>query len=238
MRARLTRDCSASTMDGAVRIAVRRTLITLGLLFVYRLGFMVPIPGLSVEFLSSNRDQGSIFGLMSAFSGGAIGQTTIYALGLLPYIVSSLALAVLARTRSQRAMSRRELEAWKRWMVAPIAVVLGLAVHFGVFVRHPEMIEASLRGSPGLVCVLVVLSLTAASVFVMRLAELISERGVGHGTFVIVTAGILARIPHAFLALPPEEFWPAMLYMIGIWLATTLAVVFIFYGTPRTPSST
>jgi preprotein translocase subunit SecY len=221
-----------------VKPAARRILVTLAVLLVYRIGFMVPIPGLSPEFLSSNRDQGSIFPLTSAFSGGAIGQTTIYALGLLPYIVSWLAFAALARTRSARAMSRRGLEAWRRWMVAPIAAVLGLAVHFGIFVRHPEMIEASLRGSPALLCVLVVLSLTAASVLVMRLAEIISERGVGHGAFMLVAAGILARFPHAFVALPPEELWQTMLYMIGIWFATTLAAVFIFYGTPRTPKST
>jgi preprotein translocase subunit SecY len=73
-----------------------RVLITLGLLIFVRVGFQVPVPGMSTEFLSANRDQGSFFGFLSAFSGGAIGQTPIFALGLLPYLTAVLVLWMLS----------------------------------------------------------------------------------------------------------------------------------------------
>ena len=223
MRARLTAADSPSTIQPAVTVAQRRVLITLAVLVVYRIGFMIPVPGLCPEFLSSNRDHGAFVGLASAFTAGAIGQTSIVALGLLPYVVASLAFWVVSP--AARTAKRSELESWMRRAVLPIAATIAAFVHFGVFARHPEMIEASMRGSPALLCALVVLSLTAASVFVMRLAELIGEHGVGHGALVIIAAGMLARVPHALNALPPDEFWPTMLVMIGNWLVVVVLVV-------------
>ena len=83
----------------------QKILNTLGLLLCYRLGFQIPIPGMSPDFLRSSADQGTVFGLMSAFSGGAIGQTTIFALGIMPYISSSIIFSMLTKVSPRRPNS-------------------------------------------------------------------------------------------------------------------------------------
>src|SRR3954469_20107836 len=112
----------------------RRVLFTLAMLVAYRFGFTVPIPGLSPEFLSSHRDQGSLIGLLNACSGGSIGQTTVVALALLPYFTTSILCWFLTNAMSARrtehasnASIRANLERWKRTAVVPIAMTQALA---------------------------------------------------------------------------------------------------------------
>jgi preprotein translocase subunit SecY len=215
---------------------------TLLLLLVYRLGFMIPIPGMSPEFLSSNRDQGSLFGLMSAFSGGAIGQTTVFALGIMPYISASIIFSMLTKVspaieavQKEGASGQKKINQWTRLATVPIALVQGLFIYIGVFLRHSEMVEPRMRDATFTLGLVVVLTLVTGAILVMWIGELITEFGAGNGASLIIMAGIVARIPHAMNALPPEEFWQTMLYMIAIWIVTVLLVVFIHKGTRRVP---
>jgi len=221
----------------------QRIMTTLGLLLVERLGFQVPIPGMSPEFLTQGRDQSSLFGLMSAFSGGAIGQTTIFALGIMPYISASIIFSMLTKispaieaVQKEGAAGQKKINQWTRLATVPIALIQGLFIYTGVFRMHPEMITANMRSSIFGLGLIVVLSLIAGAIAVMWLGELITEFGVGNGASLIIMAGIVARIPHAMNVIAgQEEFWNTILYLAAIWAVTVLVVVYIHKGARRVP---
>jgi preprotein translocase subunit SecY len=223
----------------------QKILTTLGLLLVERLGFQVPIPGMSPEFLTQNRDQGSLFGLMSAFSGGAIGQTTIFALGIMPYISASIIFSMLTKIspaieaiQKEGAAGQKKINQWTRLATVPIAIIQGLFIYTGVFLRHPEMITEGMRQSPFGLGLVVVLSLVAGALAVMWLGELITEFGVGNGASLIIMAGIVARIPQSLLVLintDASEFWNTVLFLAAIWAVTVVVVVYIHKGARRVP---
>jgi preprotein translocase subunit SecY len=221
----------------------QRILTTLSLLLVERLGFQVPIPGMSPEFLSSNRDQGSFFGMMSTFSGGAIGQTTIFALGIMPYISASIIFSMLTKispaieaVQKEGAAGQKKINQWTRLATVPIALIQGLFIYTGVFRVHPEMITAGMRSNAIGLGLIVVLSLIAGAIAVMWLGELITEFGVGNGASLIIMAGIVARIPHAMTVIAgTEEFWNMILFLSAIWAVTVIVVVYIHKGARRVP---
>jgi len=221
----------------------RRIMTTLGLLLVERLGFQVPIPGMSPEFLTANNDQGSLFGLMSAFSGGAIGQTTIFALGIMPYISASIIFSMLTKIspaveaiQKEGAAGQKKINQWTRLATVPIALIQGLFIYTGVFRMHPEMITADMRSSVIGLGLIVVLSLVAGAIVVMWLGELITEFGVGNGASLIIMAGIVARIPQAMVQIAgTEEFWNTVLFLAAIWAVTVIVVVYIHKGARRVP---
>ena len=223
----------------------QKILTTLGLLLVERLGFQVPIPGMSPEFLTQNRDQGSLFGLMSAFSGGAIGQTTIFALGIMPYISASIIFSMLTKIspaieaiQKEGAAGQKKINQWTRLATVPIAIIQALFIYTGVFLRHPEMITADMREHTVGLGLVVVLSLVAGALAVMWLGELITEFGVGNGASLIIMAGIVARIPQSLLVListDPSEFWTTILFLSAIWAVTVWVVVYIHKGARRVP---
>ena len=223
----------------------QKIMTTLGLLLVERLGFQVPIPGMSPEFLTQNRDQGSLFGLMSAFSGGAIGQTTIFALGIMPYISASIIFSMLTKIspaieaiQKEGAAGQKKINQWTRLATVPIAIIQGLFIYTGVFLRHPEMITDNMRPHMFGLGVIVVLSLLAGAIAVMWLGELITEFGVGNGASLIIRAGIIARIPQSLLNLANTdtgEFWNTVLFLAAIWAVTVVVVVYIHKGARRVP---
>ena len=223
----------------------QKILTTLGLLLVERLGFQVPIPGMSPEFLTQNRDQGALFGLMSAFSGGAIGQTTIFALGIMPYISASIIFSMLTKIspaieaiQKEGAAGQKKINQWTRLATVPIAVIQALFIYTGVFLRHPEMITPDMRDHTVGLGLVVVLSLVAGALAVMWLGELITEFGVGNGASLIIMAGIVARIPQSLLVListDPSEFWTTILFLSAIWAVTVWVVVYIHKGARRVP---
>ncbi|MDZ4774993.1 MAG: preprotein translocase subunit SecY [Planctomycetota bacterium] len=223
----------------------RRILTTLGLLLVYRLGFQIPIPGMSPDFLLRGKDQGSFFGLMSAFSGGAIGDTNLFALGIMPYISASIIFSMLTKVspgieaiQKEGAAGQKKINQWTRLAVVPIAIIQGLFVYTGVFLKDSAMIEQGMRDNHFALGLIVVASLLAGAMFVMWIGELITELGVGNGASLIIMAGIIAHIPPAMIKLytgDSEDFWQTLLLLSAIWVVTVLVVVFIHKGTRRIP---
>jgi preprotein translocase subunit SecY len=224
----------------------QKILTTLGLLLVYRLGFQVPIPGMSPNFLRMTLDRGgdtgALFGLMSAFSGGDIGQTTIFALGIMPYISASIIFSMLTKVspaieaiQKEGAAGQKKINQWTRLATVPIAIVQGLFIYFGIFLARQEMIADNMRDNPIGLGFVVVLSLLAGALFVMWIGELITEFGVGNGASLIIMAGIVARIPYAMSLVIGPDFWQTLLFTLGIWIVTVLLVVFIHKGARRVP---
>ncbi|MBA2557323.1 MAG: preprotein translocase subunit SecY [Chloroflexi bacterium] len=221
----------------------RRILNTLLLLLAYRVGFQVPIPGLSPEFLRTTAEQSMLFGLMSAFSGGALGNTTVFALGIMPYISASIIFSMLTKVAptleavaKEGPSGQKKINQWTRLAVVPIALIQGLFIYTGVFMRSPEMVSDSMKGSPILLGVIVIASLLAGALIVMWISELITEHGVGNGASLIIMAGIIATMPMAFQRIAgTEDFWQTLLFMTAVWLVVVFCVVFIHKGARRIP---
>ncbi|MEM8711908.1 MAG: preprotein translocase subunit SecY, partial [Planctomycetota bacterium] len=151
----------------------QRILRTLGLLVAYRVGFQIPIPGMDPKFLSESAGD-SIFGLLSALSGGAIGQSTIFALGIMPFISASIIFSMLTKVSPQLeavskegAAGQKKINQWTRLTTVPIALVQAIFIYTGVFLQNPDMIDASMKGNNIALAFIVIGALLTGALLVM-----------------------------------------------------------------------
>ena len=220
----------------------QRIFTTLGLLVCYRLGFQVPIPGMSPEYLKQTGEQG-IFGLLSALSGGAIGQTTIFALGIMPYISASIIFSMLTKVSptleavaKEGAAGQKKINQWTRLAVVPIAVIQALFIYTGIFRGRPEMVDASMIGNPIALAFVVIASLVTGALIVMWVGELVTEYGVGNGASLIIMAGIIASMPASIYTIADyPDFWQTLMFLVCVWIVTIFVVVFMHKGARRVP---
>lgn len=186
----------------------RRIFFTLMMLAVYRVGCHVPTPGVNAQVLASffEGTQGTLLGLVSAFTGGALARMTIFALGIMPYISASIILQLLtvvyepvARLSKEGTAGRRVITRWTRYGTILLSVVQGAGIAVGL---------QSMTGPAGDPVVpypgfgfilLTVITLTAGTAFIMWIGEQVTERGIGNGISLIIFAGIVANIPAALV---------------------------------------
>ena len=179
----------------------KRLLFVLGALIVYRIGSYIPLPGIdpiALENLFAEQRDG-IFGVFDAFSGGALGRMTIFALNIFPYISASIimqllssALPSLAKLKKDGAEGRKIINQYTRYGTVVLAALQGYGI------------AASLEGVPGIVNnpglefrISATILLTGGTMFLMWLGEQITQRGVGNGISLIIFAGIVANLPLA-----------------------------------------
>src|SRR5882724_6077700 len=204
----------------------KRVLFALAMLAVYRLGSFIPTPGINIikwdEFFS--RSQGSIFGFFDMFAGGNIRRLSIFALGIMPYITSSIILQLLTvvvptleKLQKEGELGRRKITQWTRYLT----VGLGIAQSFGIAVGLQGMSD-NIVVHPGIGFVLLtILSLTTGTAFIMWLGEQITERGVGNGMSLIIFTGIVVGVPAGIGNLYTNVF------VTHEWNPLTLAVVLV-----------
>ena len=186
-----------------------RILFTLALLGVYRVGGHIPTPGVNQEALALLADQtrNTMFGLYDMFSGGNLAKVTIFALGIMPYISSSIILQLLTvvwpyleRISKEGELGRRKITQYTRYLTVVLAVVQALSI--AIFLERQTQIAGGLPlvYNPGwsfrLMCVL---TLTTGTAFIMWLGEQITERGIGNGMSLLIFAGIVVGFPGAVL---------------------------------------
>jgi preprotein translocase subunit SecY len=191
-------------MRNALRIGDLRAkiLYSAALLVVFRLGSHVPVPGVNASALAESLGvgQGNIFGFLDLFSGGALGRFTIFAMGVNPYITASIIVQLLQVVIPQlEEMAKEGVEGRKRLQQYTRygTVVLGLVQAFSItalarnmgVVTNPNFFTLSL----------IVVTLTAGTVFLMWLGEKISQKGLGNGVSLIIFTGIIARLPYGFV---------------------------------------
>ena len=219
-----------------------RIFRTLGLLICYRVGFQVPLPGMSIESLG--RGSEGIFGLLSALSGGAFGQTTIFALGIMPFISASIIFSMLTKVSptleavaKEGAAGQKKINQWTRLATVPIALIQGLLVYTGVFMRYrSEMVVASMQSHPLGLAAIVIFGLVAGALLVMWIGELITEYGVGNGASLIIMAGIIAQMPVSLYQISgSSDFYQTLMFMAFVWIITIFVVVFMHKGARRVP---
>jgi len=184
----------------------RKIIITLALLFVYRIGIHVPTPGVNGAALSSffAAAEGTLFSMFNMFSGGALERFSIFALGIMPYISASIILELmtvvvphLAQLKKEGDAGRKKKTQYTRYGTVILSVIQGLGISVGLeSMSSPAGI--AIVPYPGWGFRLVtIITLTAGTSFIMWLGEQITERGIGNGISLIIFAGIVANMPSA-----------------------------------------
>jgi preprotein translocase subunit SecY len=187
----------------------KRLLYTLGMLAVYRLGVFVSTPG--VDRLAMRKvvaSQGGLLGLFNLFSGGALEQLSIFALGIMPYVSASIILQLLTvvipaveKMQKEGEVGRRKITQYTRYGTVILAAIQGFGIAtYLESLRDPSGLSVVSRPGWGF-RVLTVISLPAGTAFIMWMGEQITERGVGNGISLIIFAGIVARLPDAIFQL-------------------------------------
>ena len=227
----------------------RRILFTLLLLVVYRIGVYIPTPGIDNVALLSYFEQakGSLFGMMDMFAGGAFSNFSIFALGIMPYISSSIILQLLTvaiphleRLSKEGEAGRRKITQYTRYGTVVLSTIQGFGIAWGL--QH----MAGPSGSPIVLqpgwpfVIMTVITLTSGTAFIMWLGETITEKGIGNGISLIIFAGIVCRMPAAIgntyrLATSGELGVLVILLLTFMMIFVIGAIVFVEGGQRRIP---
>jgi preprotein translocase subunit SecY len=220
-----------------------RLLVTIGLLILARFGVFVPIPGIDrVRFSEAIKDS-SVIGFLDIFSGGGISAVGIFALGILPYINASIILQLLtAAIPSLENLQKNEGEAGRR-KISQITryVALGWAILQSVFLSARLLQPYAVNGGGPLFIIETSLALSAGSMFVMWLSELITERGIGNGASLLIFLNIVAALPRTLgqtielAQTGGRETVGKVVILLLVFLVMIVGIVFVQEGTRRIP---
>lgn len=227
----------------------KRVLYSLGMLAVYRIGCHIPTPGIDRIALSHffKQSQGTLLGLFDMFSGGALERLTVFALGIMPYISSSIIFQLLTvvvpaieKLSKEGESGRKKIIQYTRYGTVLLSIIQGMGVAVGL---------ESMRGPAGELVVpnpgwgfrvLTVITLTAGTAFVMWLGEQMSEKGIGNGISLIIFSGIVVNIPKAlmntFKLMNAGQLSLFVLVFVSLLMfAVIAAIVFVERGQRRLP---
>src|SRR3989338_5629736 len=236
----------------------KKITLTLILIAVYRVGAYIPTPGvdglkLAQFFANIARTQGgTLFGIMNMFSGGAISRLTIFPLGIMPYISSSIILQLLTavipaleRLAKEGEAGHKKIIQYTRYGTILLAVVQSFFI--ALWLENPARFQGlQIVQFPGWPFrILTVITLTSGTAFIMWLGEQIQEFGIGNGMSLIITAGIVSRVPTA-LYQPFAPFFPfapekgpldpfTLILMVVMLVLVIVAVIVVTQGQRKIP---
>ena len=217
----------------------KRLLFTAIMLLVYRLGVFVPIPGIDPDQIVKIFEQtgGTIFDMLNLFSGGALSRASIFALGVMPYITSSIIMSLLVKAfptleaiQKEGEVGRRKINQYSRYGTIIICLIQGLML--AVTLEGGLGTGSTVVRDPGwMFRITTVITITAGSMFIMWIGEQITERGIGNGISLIIASSILVRMPGSFWNLMRlnETGEMTVLGMLLILLFMILIIGFIVY---------
>src|SRR5438874_10079348 len=229
-----------------------RVLFTLALLAVYRIGAHIPTPGINEAVLQQMFQQaaGSVLGIFDLFSGGNFRKLTIFALGIMPYITSSIILQLmtvvfpyLERLQKEGELGRRKITQYTRYLTIALALVQSFSTA-KLLENQQGTGGQSLVYHPGIGFIfMTILTLTTGSAFIMWLGEQISERGIGNGMSLIIFVGIVVGLPRAIFDLYEKVkigawgvFTPLFtLMLLALMIAVVAFIVLVEGGQRRIP---
>ncbi|HEY3937368.1 MAG TPA: preprotein translocase subunit SecY [Bryobacteraceae bacterium] len=225
----------------------KRVLFTLGLLAVYRIGAYIPTPGIDTnrfqEFFQRSA-AGGFLGYFDLFSGGMLRRMTIFALGITPYITSSIILQLLTvvvptldKLQKEGELGRRKITQWTRYLTVALAIVQSFGIAFAL-----QSSDGNFVLNPGPFFLLMTcLTFTAGSAFIMWLGEQITDRGIGNGMSLIIFVGIVVGLPNAISSIYTNTFvthqWPVlqMVIILVMMVAVVAFIVLVERGERRIP---
>jgi preprotein translocase subunit SecY len=226
----------------------KKILITIGMLAIFRFGSHIPVPGVNTSVLAVYFAQmrGSVLGLFDMFVGGNLGRATIFALGIMPYISSSIIFQILGATipyyqrlTKEGEEGRRKMTQHTRYLTVFIAALQ--ASSFSIWLSNLSVGGAPVLPYSGFfVKFSIITTMTAGTIFLMWLGELITEHGIGNGISLLIMFGILARFPQDMLQLwrmlsSGALSWTFSFIFFVFAILVVAAVVLITQGQRRIP---
>jgi len=228
-----------------------KVLFTLFVIVVYRLGANIPCPGIdfhAVQSLASSAQHAGVVSFLNLFSGGALTKFAVFGLGIMPYITSSIIIQLLIvvipkfeQWREEGAVGQKKLTQVTRYLTIALAVLqsTGLAYVFhngggGLFGGQSLNIDLIPKFTVPRV-LLIVLTMTAGTVVVMWLGELITQRGVGQGMSVLIFTNVVATLPSGGASVKVEAGWVKFAVILAVSIGLLVAIVFIEQGQRRIP---
>jgi preprotein translocase subunit SecY len=210
-----------------------KILFTLLLVFIYRFGTHIVLPGIDPDLLDKTASNRGMLGLIDTFAGGAFSQASILALGIMPYISASIFMQLMTvlvprfqKMQKEGESGRKKINQWTRYLTVAVT-----AVQASAYVKYLEQMA---QGSPGMIIagyssvfwLSTVILLTAGTLFVMWLGEKITDKGLGNGTSIIIMVGILARLPESFLQeLQSKSVRTGQILIFIIEIAILIAII-------------
>ena len=230
-----------------------KILFTLAMLLIYRLGVSLRVPGVDAQAVSQLREasksQGAL-GFLYLFSGGAFGSFSIFALGIMPYITSSIIMQVLTvvipkleQWQQEGATGQRKITQWTRYVAIGIATLQGAGLTFIFGQGRGSAFFGASTQAPDVVlldpfmprALLVIPSLVAGTALLMWLGELISQRGIGNGMSMVIFASVVSDLPYSYYSLLQTRKTLVFVILVALTLGIILAVVRVELGQRRLP---
>lgn len=215
-----------------------KLLFTLSMLLVFRIGVHVPVPGINRTVIENLVNSGQLLGFFDVISGGAFKNFSVFAMSITPYVNASIILQLLTvvipklEQLSKDPDGRKKIASYTRYLTVVLAFVQAIGISVGL---------QSALITPGVASVLLIaLSLTAGTAFLMWLGELINDKGIGNGISVIIFAGIVSRLPNGiftifeYLKTGTTNIFVVLLIAVGAVLMVA-AVVCLNEGQRRVP---
>ncbi len=180
-----------------------RILFTLAMLFIFRFGAAITVPGVNTAELLSGANDNSLIAMMNLLGGGGLEQLSIFALGVGPYITASIIIQLLsmdvipALTELSKggANGRKQLDRYTRYLAVVLSFFQGFTMVYSFSKTYPSMLNTDAVFAQ---CLYISTLLTAGSLFLLWIGDRISMKGIGNGVSIIIMAGIVSRLPHQF----------------------------------------
>ncbi len=220
------------TIKNAFRIPDlrKKLMFTLGMMIVYRVGIKIPVPGIDPVAFTALIDRfGQLGALLDIISGGAFKQVSIFAMGITPYINSSIimqlltvAIPALERLQKEGEAGRKKIQQYVRYLTIGLALLQATAYWFATKDASSSSLPAAINA------ILIILSFTAGTAFIMWIGEQINEYGIGNGISLIIFAGIVARGPSAVQTLYAYFRQIALTSNVIVSILMTIVVIIVF----------
>jgi len=222
-----------------------KILFTLFIFALYRLGAQIPVPGVDLQAVrdfANQAEQSGFVGLLNLFSGGALTQLSVFALGIMPYITASIILQLLTvvipklqALQEEGEHGRKVITQWTRYTTVVLALLqsTGFAYlfHSGQFTGGVDLIP---NFTPRNV-VIIVVTMTAGTALLMWFGELITQRGIGNGMSLLIFVSIISQIPSQLAVLNANSQTYQFVAIVGTMLVLTVGIIFIEQGQRRIP---
>ena len=228
----------------------KKLLFTLGIIAVFRVGSAIPTPGVSYtnirQCLEGNTSGGGLIGLANMFSGGALLQLSIFALGIMPYITASIIIQLLTvviprfeALKQEGQSGTTKLTQYTRYLTIGLAILQSATLI--TYARNPSQLFGpnctTIMPDQSLTTVLImVLTMTAGTGMIMWLGELITERGIGNGMSILIFTSIAARFPASLWNIrESQDSWTTFFFIIAMGVLTVALVIFVEQSQRRIP---
>ena len=218
----------------------KKILFTLFIIGMYRIGAHVPVPGVDIEKVTAQVQSGAALGLLNLFSGGALEQFAVFALGIMPYITASIIMQLLQGVIPKIEQWAKEGESGQR-RITQITRYLTLGIGLLQSVALVGVFRSALKFTPDdgflywWTYILIVITMLAGTALIMWMGELITQRGIGNGMSLLIFASIVARFPQAIVAslTIANKFY--VLLLLPVFLFVVVAIVYMERGQRRIP---